>query len=131
MRRTLEKEMLKTVLLVEDDKSFRESVRKLLEKEGIRVLETSSGEEGIEILRSDRMIDLVLLDFCLSGITGMEFLEKTGDIAPPVIMLTAFTELENCIHASNRGAAGFVPKPVKRQELMGLIHQVFDAQKCA
>ncbi len=122
--------MLKTVLLVEDDKSFRGSLRKLLEKEGIRVLEAFSGEEGIEILKSDRMIDLVLLDLSLGGITGMEFLEKTREIAPPVIMLTAFTELENCIHAAGKGAAGFIPKPVKRQELMKLIHQVFDGRKC-
>ncbi len=125
-------EMQKTVLLVEDDKSFRESVRKILEKEGLRVLESSSGEEGIEMLKSDRAIDLVLLDLYLGGISGMEFLEKTRELErPPVIMVTAFGDWGIYVDAVGKGALDCVPKPVKKHDLVGMIQKVFEEKKCA
>lgn len=124
-------EIQKTVLLVEDDKSFRESVKRLLEKEGMRILEAASGEEGIEILKTDRVIDLVLLDLYLGGMNGMEFLDKTRDERPPVIMLTAFGDCGIYDDAVGKGAVDCIPKPVKKQDLVEVIHRVFEEKQCA
>ena len=122
----------KTVLLVEDDESFRESVKKLLEKENLRVFEASSGEEAIEILKTDRMIDLVLLDLYLEGMTGMEFLARTQSVdRPPVIMLTAFGDWGIYTDAVAKGALDCLPKPIKRYDLLTVIKKVFETQECA
>lgn len=111
----------KTILLVEDDESFRESVRKLLQKEGFLVLDASSGEEGLEALRT-HAVDLVLLDLYLGGITGLEFLEKARrPCGPPVILLTAFGDWGIYRDAVSRGAVDCIAKPVKRSDLMAVI----------
>ncbi len=112
----------KCVLVVEDDESFRESVKKLLEKEGFEVREACSGEEGVEILGKDS-IDLVLLDLYLGGMTGLEFLDKTKNpLRPPVILLTAFGDWGIYSDAVARGAVDCIPKPIKRNELMALVN---------
>jgi DNA-binding response OmpR family regulator len=116
----------KTVLLVEDDESFRESLRKLLAKEGFEVLEASSGEEGMELLEKHR-IDLIVLDLYLGGMTGMEFLEKTlRPGRPPVVMVTAFGDWNVYSDALALGAVDCLAKPVKRNDLMSVIAGVFD-----
>ena len=119
----------KTILLVEDDESFRESVRKLLEKESFQVVEASSGEEGIELLRKGP-IDLVILDLYLGGMNGLEFLDRTQRPGrPPVIMLTAFGDWGIYTDAVARGAVDCVAKPVKRNDLMAVIAGAFEKKE--
>jgi len=114
-------ETKKTILLVEDDPSFRESLRKLFEKEGLRILEAESGPEGIETLKKER-VDLVILDFYLGGMNGLQFLEKTMNPGrPPVIVLTAFGDWEIYTEVVAKGAVDCLPKPIKRNELMAVV----------
>ncbi len=121
-------EVKKIILVVEDDESFRESLRKLLEKEGFEVREASSGEEGIERLQANS-IDLVLLDLYLGGITGLEFLDKTKSAKrPPVILLTAFGDWGIYSDAVARGAVDCLPKPIKRGELMAVVTRALGKQ---
>ncbi|MBI4550178.1 MAG: response regulator [Candidatus Omnitrophica bacterium] len=113
--------MSKSILVIEDDDSFRESLKKLLEKEGYHVLEADSGEAGMEILKRGRP-DLILLDLYLGGITGLEFLERTArPDRPPVIMLTAFGDWGIYADAMAKGACDCIAKPVKKSDLMSVI----------
>jgi len=114
-------ETKKTILLVEDDHSFRESLRKLLEKEGLQILEAESGPEGIETLKKEK-VDLVILDFYLGGMNGLQFLEKTMNPSrPPVIVLTAFGDWGIYTEVVAKGAVDCLPKPIKRHELMAVV----------
>ena len=119
-------EMQKTVLLVEDDKSFRESVRKLLEKEGMRVLEASSGEEGIEMLKTDRVIDLVLLDLVMPRLGGRETFHALKAINPSVkvVLSTGYGHNEAVQALLNAGVSGFVPKPYHLRTLSEMLVRV-------
>lgn len=115
----------KRILLVEDDESFRDSVRKLLEREGFEVREASSGEVGLELLKTER-IDLVLLDLYLGGISGLEFLARLGDFrrdnwCPKIVMVSAFGDAGAFAEALAGGAFHCLAKPVKRAELVSVI----------
>ena len=111
----------KAILLVEDDHSFRMSLKKLLEREGFQVLEADSGQAGIEILKRES-VDLVILDFYLGGMNGLQFLEKTmSPNRPPVVILTAFGDWGIYTEVVARGAVDCLPKPIKRHELMAVV----------
>ena len=111
----------KKVLLVEDDRSFRESLKKLLQKEGFQISEAESGLEGIALLKTEK-IDLVILDYYLGGMNGLQFLEKTQHPdRPPVIILTAFGDWGIYSEVVAKGAKDCLLKPVKRNELMAVV----------
>jgi len=111
----------KTILLVEDDRSFRESLKKLLRKEGFQILEAESGADGMELLKKEK-VDLVMLDYYLGGMNGLQFLEKTkGPERPPVIILTAFGDWGIYSEVVAKGARDCLLKPVKRNELMAVV----------
>lgn len=111
----------KKILLVEDDKSFRESLKKLLQKEGFQILEAESGADGMELLKKDK-VDLVILDYYLGGMNGLQFLEKTKTPdRPPVIILTAFGDWGIYSEVVAKGAKDCLLKPVKRTELMAVV----------
>lgn len=114
----------KAILLVEDDSSFRMSLKKLLEREGCQVFEADSGQAGIEVLKREP-VDLVILDFYLGGMNGLQFLEKTmSPNRPPVVILTAFGDWGIYTEAVERGAVDCLPKPIKRQELMAVVEGI-------
>jgi DNA-binding NtrC family response regulator len=122
-------EQRKTVLLIEDDASFRESMRKVLEREGFQIMEAESAEAGIEILEH-LPVDLILLDLYLGEMSGLEFLEKTKGMGrPPVIMITAYGDWDIYTAAVARGAVDCLPKPVKRNELLEVISTTLAKEK--
>lgn len=113
----------KTILVVEDDASFSESLRKLLEKEGFSVLAAPSAEAAIETLKS-ASVHVIFLDLYLPGLNGMEFLERTAaPKRPPVVMLTAFGDWGIYVDAIEKGAVDCLAKPVKRQELLRVLQK--------
>jgi DNA-binding response OmpR family regulator len=122
---------MKTILVVEDDVSFSESLKKLLEKEGFAVLLAPTAEEAIETIKNPR-VSLVLLDLYLPGLNGMEFLDKTASLKrPPIVMLTAFGDWGIYVDAIEKGALDCLAKPVKRQELLRVLQKALGEQMCA
>lgn len=112
---------MKSILLVEDDESFRLSLKKLLHKEGYKILDAESGENGLLILKQEN-VDLVILDYYLGRMNGMQFLEKMKSTGhPPVIVLTAFGDWALYREMVAKGALDCLPKPVKRNELLSVV----------
>lgn len=83
-----------TILCIDDEASSGKVRKLLLESEGYRVIVSESGQEGLEALQSER-VDLVILDYWMSGMNGIEVAERIKIMKPsiPIIILSGFAEL--------------------------------------
>ncbi|MDZ4696428.1 MAG: sigma-54 dependent transcriptional regulator [Deltaproteobacteria bacterium] len=114
--------MAATVLIVDDEKNIRRTVRMVLEGEGFVVEEAGSGEDALARL-VDLVPDLVLLDVQLPGISGLEVLEalKKQEQAvplPTIIMISGHGTLQDAVRAVKAGAYDFLDKPLDRERLI-------------
>lgn len=119
--------MASSVLVIEDDEDIRELIRYNLEREGFRVTETATGEEGLVQVRARRP-DLILLDLMLPGIQGLEVCRRiraSDDTATvPLIMVSAKGEEPDVVAGLEMGADDFVAKPFSPRELVARIRSV-------
>jgi CheY-like chemotaxis protein len=83
-----------TILCIDDEASSGKVRKLLLESEGYRVIASESGQEGLLALQAER-VDLVILDYWMSGMNGIEVAERIKVTNPsiPIIMLSGFAEL--------------------------------------
>ena len=100
--------MPSTVLIVDDEKNIRRTVRMVLEGEGFGVEEASSGEEALARL-PEVAADVLLLDVQLPGISGLDTLEriaklKNQEAQPTVIMISGHATLADAVRATKAGA---------------------------
>ena len=107
------------ILVVDDEEDIRFSLRGILEDEGHDVLEAPSGEEALDLLER-RLPDLVLLDIWLTGIDGLEVLDRIRDKAPglPVVMISGHGNVETAVAAMNKGATDFIEKPLSLEKVI-------------
>ncbi len=113
-------------LVVDDEEGVRRSLRKVLEKDGYRILLAENGEQAIRIVRDDgRDIETVISDYKMPGIDGLETLTEIGKINPEItrIMLTGYATMESAIEAVNTGIDGFLTKPFENAELRAKIKE--------
>ena len=115
------------ILIVDDEPAIREMVAVALELADFDVLEAENAQRGHEIIVDERP-DLVLLDWMLPSITGIELArrlkrdETTNEI--PIIMLTAKSEEDNKIQGLGVGADDYITKPFSTRELISRIKAV-------
>ena len=104
--------MRMTILIVDDEKTIRWSLGEGLRKAGFEILEAASGEEGMQLF-ADKGPDCVLLDVRLPGIDGVEVLRRMRKDNPdiPVVVMTAYGEVDKAVEAMKLGAYDFVSKP--------------------
>ena len=124
-----------TILIVDDNKSVLTSLELLLEDE-FEGVETASNPNSILSVLDSRPVDLVLLDMNFSagvntGNEGLFWLRRIREIAPelPVIMLTAYGDVELAVRALKGGAADFVLKPWDNDNLIGKIRAALHERK--
>jgi two-component system phosphate regulon response regulator PhoB len=102
------------VLVVEDEAPLVTMLRYNLERQGFRVEEAADGEEALEKI-AERKPDLVLLDWMLPGVSGLEICRqlrrRNSTRELPVIMITARTEEQDAVRGLNTGADDYVTKP--------------------
>ena len=109
--------MIQTVLVVDDDLTVRDVVRRYLELAGHRVALADNGEDALAWI-AEHDPDLVVLDLMLPGIDGLEVCRRLRQTsAVPVVMLTALGEEENRIAGLQLGADDYVTKPFSPREL--------------
>jgi len=107
-----------TVLVVDDEKLVRWSLRQKYEEWGFTVLEAENGTAGLRLVQSGNP-DLILLDVRMPDLTGLEVLQrlKDGGDARAVIMITADPQLDDVKAAIKLGAFDFIGKPIDFDEL--------------
>ena len=109
---------MSAVLLIEDDRLLRRTVRASLHSWDFDVLEAESGEEALTMLTSGRP-DLVILDLSLPGIDGIETLRHLRSFTPvPVLVLTVRDGLRDKVTALEAGADDYMVKPFEPEELL-------------
>lgn len=114
------------IVVVDDDASVRELCRMILDNEGFEVLEAEDAATCISLVRQERP-DLVLLDWMMPGLDGMDALRALkGSLTTrgiPVVMLTALDGLPEITVATFAGADGYVTKPFEAQDLLSLVRR--------
>jgi DNA-binding NtrC family response regulator len=117
-----------TILIIEDDPTFRSLLVTVLEDEGYDIVEEKDGKQALLSLRR-RSFDLVLSDLRLPGMEGLELFRqaKSEGIAPPFVLLTAFGTVEDAVSALKEGVADFLTKPLKDPDaLRALVRRTLD-----
>ena len=113
------------VLIAEDDESSARVLRQLLTQVGYRVTVASDGEEALRILDAEGPPDLLLLDWMLPGVTGLEVCHEArrrwDRLRLPILMVTAKTDPESVYAAFDAGASDYVAKPFRGAELRARI----------
>ena len=108
------------ILIVDDEKNIRRTLRMVLEGEGYEVREAETGEEALR-LAGEALPDVVLLDVRLPGMDGHATLEKLRDKVGPevaVIMISGHATIADAVQATKTGAFDFLEKPIDRERLL-------------
>ncbi len=107
-----------TVLIVDDEENARYNISSFLGAHGYEVLGVSTLSEARETLRRGNA-DIILLDVTLPDGFGTDLLEETAHMPnrPPIIMITAYGNIEMAVNAMKNGAHDFLPKPIQLAEL--------------
>ena len=110
------------ILLVEDEAAMRDMVGYALDREGMDVEATPSGETGLAAFRNAGPFDLVILDVMLPGMDGIELCRRiTAESDVPVMMLTARDDETSVVVGLEVGADDYVTKPFNTRELVSRI----------
>ena len=111
------------ILVVDDERAVRDSLRRALELEGYQIELAGDGREALYRLDSDVQPDAVILDVLMPGLDGLEVcrrLRATGN-SVPVLMLTARDAVENRVEGLDAGADDYVTKPFALEELLARV----------
>ena len=114
------------ILLVDDDPHIRSLGQELLQKLGYKVETAENGEEVLEKFYQGRPLDLVILDYHLPGMSGLEVIRKLKKLYPgaEVLVASGFFSNREKEQLTAGGARGFLDKPFRLGELRSLIEEV-------
>ena len=120
-----------SILVVDDEPTIREVVRRYLERDGFQVSEAADGDTALDLLRAHPP-DLMVLDIMLPGIDGLSITRRlrgadsvlTAEREVPIIILTARTGEHDRIQGLELGADDYVTKPFSPQELVARVKAV-------
>ncbi|TPV95117.1 MAG: sigma-54-dependent Fis family transcriptional regulator [Myxococcales bacterium FL481] len=116
--------MTGTVLVVDDERNIRRTLRMVLEGEGVEVREAASAEDAYErLVHVDPLdIDVAIVDVRLPGMSGLELLQKmhdeTGGPRLPLIFISGHASMSDAVHATRLGAFDFFEKPLDRERTL-------------
>lgn len=119
-----------TVLLVDDEEIIRDLGADVLQDRGYRVLRAGDGREAVKIYKQrSREIDLVILDVVMPGIGGKETFQQLKALNPQVKVLlsSGYSAKGEVGEILNQGAAGFVQKPYREEELAASVRELLDS----
>ena len=120
----------KKILVIDDDEAHRSGMIIMLEDEGYQVEQAESGESAIHIL-DQKTFDLVVTDYKMHEIDGMELLKLINDRDPlqKVIMVTGFSSIEQAVQAIHLGANDYIPKPLDPKKFKAIIRKVLTIEE--
>ena len=116
--------MITTVLLVDDEAPFIETMAKRLTKRNLKVLKAFSGKQALEVLHTRRKTDVVILDVKMPEMDGIETLKQIRSLYPAVevIMLTGHATMESAIEGMRLGAFDYLMKPCDMDVLVAKVN---------
>ena len=121
---------MKPVWIVDDDRSIRWVIEKALSREGIAFNSFSSAQAALEALSGDAP-EVLVSDIRMPGLSGLELLNavKQRHPAVPVIVMTAYSDLDSAVAAFQGGAYEYLPKPFDVDQAVDLIRRALDESR--
>lgn len=118
------------VLIVEDEPKMRRLIELSLGERGYTTIAAEDAETGLKLLNQNT-VDLVVTDFRLPGMNGLEFLQtaKGVNASLPIIVMTAYGTVESAVEAMKAGASDYILKPFSLEELLLVVRKELDASK--
>ena len=110
------------VLIVDDDETIRKSITTVLEEKGYLAETAENGRAAIR--KSKKAVyNLALIDIRLPDMDGVQLLTSLKETSPKMvkIIITGYPSLQNAVEAVNKGADGYIVKPIKMGELLAMI----------
>ena len=121
---------METILIIDDDKLIRQIVEDILNKNAYRVLTAANAEEGLAIIKSEK-VDIILLDIIMPTESGLDMIprikEVNQDIA--IIIMTAHASTDSAIEAIRKDVFDYVKKPVQSSELLHSIKNAAEKKR--
>ena len=120
---------MKSILIVDDEKSMCDFLSILLTGEGYSVQATTNPRAALNLIESGEKIDMVISDLKMPELDGLELLHGIKECNPDilVIMITAYATTENAIEAMKRGAFDYLIKPFKVDEIKIIVRKAFES----
>jgi DNA-binding NtrC family response regulator len=114
--------MSKSILIVEDEETLRESIKRIFIKEGFTVDAAESAEQGLTLLETT-LYDVIISDIILPGMDGIEMLGKVREQIPDqiFIVITAYASLDTSVKALRAGAYDYIMKPIIHEEIKQIV----------
>ena len=121
--------MRRSILIIDDEASIRQSLSGALSDEGYQVASAPSAAQAIEIIRKENP-DLILMDIWMPDIDGLTALNeiKNQGIETPIIMMSGHGTIETAVKATKLGAFDFVEKPIELDRLLVLVRNALSAR---
>jgi DNA-binding NtrC family response regulator len=118
------------ILIIDDEKAIRNTLREILEYEGYQIEEASNGEEGIQKIEADDF-DMVLCDVKMPKMDGMAVLSKVKEIDEdlPIVMISGHGNVEMAVEATKKGAYDFIVKPPDLNKLLIIVRNSIDKKE--
>ena len=118
------------ILIIDDERFIRSSLREILEYEKYEVIEAQDGAEGLQKIK-DEEVDLVLCDVKMPILDGMDVLDQVRqlDRAPQFIMISAHGTIETAVEATKKGAFDFISKPPDLNRLLLTVRNALDKKQ--
>ena len=115
------------ILIIDDEKSIRKTLREILEYEKYHVDEASDGAEGIAMFQKEKY-DIVLCDIKMPKMDGIEVLDKIMQLSAdtPIVMISGHGNIETAVEAVKKGAFDFIAKPLDLNRLLVTIRNAMD-----
>jgi len=117
---------MNNILVVDDEKLIRDSLKRLLEKNSYQVSVAETVEEAIKLIEV-YAFDLILSDLRLPGAPGTSLIEQFIDI--PIIIMTSYASVNSAVDAMKRGAIDYIAKPFDHTELILMIQRIIKERK--
>lgn len=116
-----------SILIIDDERSIRNTLKEILEYEKFEVSEAEEGLEGIKKVEA-KNFDLVLCDIKMPKMDGLEVLEKIQEKFPelPVVMISGHANIETAVEAIKQGAFDFISKPLDLNRLLVTVRNALD-----
>jgi DNA-binding NtrC family response regulator len=118
------------ILIVDDDETIRKSLATVLKEKGYLIDTAESGREAISKSEKDAY-NLAFIDIRLPDMDGVQLLTAMKETTPKMvkIIITGYPSLQNAIEAVNKGADGYIVKPIKMDELLPMITEHLKKQR--
>jgi NtrC-family two-component system response regulator AlgB len=119
------------LLIVDDEKNIRARLATFFEQCGDRVLTAESGRAALATLSSNPAVDVILTDFRMAELDGLELLRQVRRQYPEtaVILMTAYATIENAVGAMKAGAYDYLPKPFSLEQVRHVIDRALEMRK--